>query len=321
MLKIPQPSAPVTGVILGQNAVHEPTRGPRYHNLTYIGTITKTGATAGAAFQPTVTDIFKKFLVLINDAEAREFLTSELDQIQTRWSPNLSIAKFDQVGNDLVTAVPDVVAGDNTTRTTTFVVTVNFSEPSRSTFADREKFALPTSWADGSTIKLQVKIAIPANAGCATPVIRARETIDYAQGIRLGNKNSLPFTKWIRSEEVYAATAVSVRKWTFQGILQQFSIFSPAGDDVASAVIKSGTSTLFDGTKAEADLELDRNHCNPAAKNADRFDWAYDFSDNPGDSLPVSEAQLYEVKLKLTQAAAADKSLVFISQVYTDLLA
>ena len=321
MLKIPQPSSPVTNVVLGQNAVHEPTRGPRYHNMQYIATITKTGATAGAAFQPKVSDIIGKILVLVNDSEAREMLATELDAIQTRWSPNLSIAKFDQVGNDLVTAVADVVAGDNTTRTTTFVVVVNFAEPSRSTFADREKFALPTSWADGTTIKLQVKLSVPANAGCATPVIRAREVIDYAQGIKLGNKNSLPFTKWIRSEEVYNSPAVAVRKWTFQGILQQFSVFSPAGDDVATATIKSGTSTIFDGSKAEADLELDRNQCNPAGKNADRFDWAYDFSDNPGDSLPVSDAQLYEVKLKLTQAAAAAKSLVFINQVYMDLLA
>ena len=326
-LKIRQPSSPVVNVVLGQNATHELNAGPRYHDVTYLVTISKTGLTAGAAFQPLLTDALGLMTVLVNDAERRVHYAWELDAVQTRWSPNLSVVKYDQLGNDLITAVADVVNGGNTTRTTTFVVTINFAEPSRSTFADREKFAWPTSWASGQTAKVQIKLFVPANAGVANPVITAIESIDYQLGPTIAAtatspaRDSMPITSWVRQEEIYGGLKPVIRKWSFTGLLQQMSIFCQAGDDVAKAKVKSGTAIIFDDPKGDVDLLCDRHGWNPAGKSADRFDLAFDYSDNPADVARVDGVSLFELSLQLTNANAANKTLVLSTQVYLDALA
>lgn len=325
--KIRQPSSPVVNVVLGQNATHELNAGPRYHDVTYFMTVTKTGATAGAAFQPLITDAVGLMTVLVNDAERRVHYGWELDAVQTRWSSDLSVVKYDQLGNDLITAAPDVVNGANTTRTTTFVVTINFAEPSRSTFADREKFAWPTSWASGNTAKVQIKIAVPANAGVANPVITAAESIDFQLGPVIAAtatspaRDSMPVTTWVRQEETYGGLKAVIRKWSFIGVLQQMSIFCQPGDDVAKAQVKSGSAIIFESPKGDVDLLCDRNGWNPAGKNADRYDLAFDYSDNPGDAVSVDGVSLFQLSLTLTNANAANKTLVLLSQVYLDALA
>ncbi len=321
--KIRQPSSPVINVVQGQKATHEFNRGPRYHNTTYAMTITKTGATAGAAFQPTVQDICENILVLVNDAERREHTALELDAVQNRWSPNLAIAKFDQIGNDLKTAVADVVVGANTTRTTTFLVTLNFAEPSRSTFADREKFAWPTAWKSGRTAKVQVKLSIADAAGCVDPVVTAKETIDYQLGPvdPTTGKDAFPITMWHRQEETYGGTSPVIRKWSFKGLVQQMSIFSQTGDEVQSAKLKLGTAVIFDDVKASIDKLHDENNWNMSGKSAARFDLTPDYSDNPGDAVLFDGNTVFELALQLKASAAANKTLTILSQVYYDALA
>ena len=325
--KIRQLSAPVINVVLGQIASHVLNTGPRYHDVTYAITITKTGATAGAAFQPLITDAAGTITVLVNDAERRVHQAFELDAVQTRWSQNLAVVKYDQLNNDLITAAPDVVVGVNTTRTTTFIITLNFAEPSRSTFADRDKFAWPTAWASGTTAQISIKIAVPNNNnGVVNPVITAYESIDYQLGPVLAAsggapaRDSMPITVWVRQEEVYSGLSPVIRKWSFTGILQQMSIFCQPGDDVAIAQIKSGSAVIFKSPKGDNDLLYDRYGWNPAGKNADRYDLAFDYSDNPGDAVAVNGSALFELSMTLTNAAAVNKTLVLMSQVYMDAL-
>ena len=321
--KVRQPSSPVINVVLGQVATHELNRGPRYHNLCYALTITKTGATAGAAFQPKIGDVLSLITILVNDAERRVHTAEELDAVQNRWSPNLAIAKFDQIGNDLKTAAADVVVGANTTRTTTFLVTVNFAEPSRSTFSDREKFAWPTAWASGRTAKIQIKLAIAAAAGCASPIVTCKESVDYQLGPvdPTSKKDSMPITMWYRQEETYGGLTPVIRKWSFKGLVQQMSIFSQTGDEVQNAKLKLGTGVIFDDVKASVDKLQDENNWNPAGKADARFDFAADYSDNPGDAVLYDGTSVYELALTLKNSAAANKTLVILSQVYFDALA
>ena len=333
MYKIRQPSSPVVNVVLGQTATHELNRGPRYHDLTYAVTITKTGLTAGNAFQPLPADALDLITVLVNDSERRMHTAAEMDAVQTRWSPNLSIVKFDQVGNDLVTAVADVVnatggvvngvPANSTVRTTTFLVVINFAEPSRSTFADREKFAWPTAWASGRTAKVVVKLKVPANAGVTAPVITCQESVDYVLGPVVNGKDSMPITAWVRQEEVYAGLKPVIRKWSFTGILQQISIFSPTDqpDYIAKLKVKLGTAVIWDGSKGDADYLCDRNQWNVNGKAAGRYDFAADYGDNPGDAVNIDGSTLFEVSPTLTQAASANKTLVLINQVYQDAIA
>ncbi|MDD5139394.1 MAG: hypothetical protein PHY43_03920 [Verrucomicrobiales bacterium] len=321
MYKIRQPSSPVVNVVAGQVATHELVRGPRYHDVTYNVTVTKTGATAGNAFVPTLADALDNIVVLVNDSERRVHLATELDAIQTRWQASLAVAANHQIGNDLMTAVPDVVVGGNTTRTTTFVLTVNFAEPSRILNADREKFAWPTAWASGRTAKIQIKLKVPVVAGVVNPVITAQESIDFVLGPVVNGKDSLPMTAWVRQPEIYAGLNPAIRKWSFTGLIQQMTIFCQPNDDVLKAVIKNGNAIIFDETKIGFDLLCDRHNWNAAGKNADRCDIAADYTDNPGDVLQVQDGVLFELKLQLSAAAAANKTLVILSQVYLDALA
>ena len=283
----------------------------------------KTAATAGFA-SATVAEALERVLVLVNDNEVREVLTSELDQIHTRWADGLKIVAYDGIGNDLITAVPDVVVDANTTRTTTFVVPIYFAEPSRSTFTDRELFAWPTAWASGRTAKLQVKLKLAATAGFSAPEISAREAIDWVLGPVVNGKDIMPATAWKRMEEGYTGVAMAIRKWPFTGILQQFSVFSPTGasDDVNAMKITSGKTVVFDGSKHDLERLLDRNQWNNAAgaKSAHRIDYAFDFSDNPSDGQPLDDVTLFETKLTLAAAAGGNKTQVVLVQVYQDLL-
>ncbi len=332
MFKVNQQSSPVTNVVLGQYAIHRFNPGPRYHQTRYIITVTKTAASAGFT-SATLGDAIGMTLFKVNTKTVRETMATELDAVQTGWGPNFAYVQYDGLANDLITAVADVVAGGNTARTTTFILTYHFAEPWRDSYRARQAYALPTSWSNGKTIQAECWLFV-ANPGYTTnPVIRAEETIDtvtgaYSKKLASGQPDTtspiiLPMQHWFRQVEVYTGTKLVVRDWPFTGIWSQMSIFSPAGsnDYINTFTLKADGVTKTDVTKDTNDRTNVDYGWNPAGISTLRMDWAADFDDDPTSGFPFNAYNTVELTLLLANAAAANKNLVFLSQVWRDALA
>jgi hypothetical protein len=330
MYKIPQQSSPVTNVVQGQNAIHRLAAGPRYHQIRYIITALYTAATAGFV-SASLGQVIGIVQTKVNTKTVREILATELDKIQTDWSPNLAVKAIDGIANDLQTAVADVVAGGNTARTTTFIFTTHFAEPTRDSYKARQAFALPTSWSNGKTVSVEQWLNVLATAGITNVVIRAEEVIDTVLGSyagRLANGQQdpasaivLPMTHFFRSPEIYTSTKLQIRDWPFTGVLQQMSVFSAAnGDNVAHALLKADGVVKWDQDAATID-SMNRDYgWNYLAFTAPVKHLAMDFDDDPTSSFPFNAYRTVELTLTLAQATA-NSSLVIISQVWRDALA
>ena len=329
MFKTNQQSSPVTNVIQGQNAIHRLNPGPRYHSVRYIITAAKTAATAGFVSLG-LKDVIGVIQTKVNTKTVREALAAQIDKIQTDWAAGLAVRAFDGIANDLKTAVADVVAGDNTTRTTTLIFTLHFAEPSRDSYKARQAFALPTSWSNGKTVNVENWLNVLATAGIANVVIRAEETIDTIQGAyakKLANGQPdttsapvLPMTHWYRQPEIYTSTKLQIRDWPFKGVLQQATIFAAAnGDNVKHVTIK-----------ADGVVKLDQDALTIDALNAD-YGWnagnftapvkhlAMDFDDDPTSAFQFAAYNTVELTIELAQATA-NSSLEIISHVWKDAL-
>ena len=318
MFKIYQPSSPVVNVVAGQNATLDLSVGPRYHVLHLIASVSKTAATSGFT-SATLADALGLINVKVNTVSRRQHLATELDAINTRWSAGLAAVKLDNVANDLVTAVADVVVSTNTTRTTTFIIPIYLAEPARDQYLIRDGFAWPTAWASGRRASIQLEIGIPANSGMSAPVVRAMETIDFALGsTNKAGADVMPIVHWYRQPETYAGTSIAIRKWPFTGVIQQLSVLSPETDYVGSFEVKGDNVTKFKGTKADTDKLFDSYGWNTSGAAAGRLDLAFDFSDNPLDSLDMTQFGVFELGLTLKAASASNKTLVLLAQVYRD---
>jgi len=324
MQKYRADSPGVKNQVLGQKATLDLDTGYRYLTQDLIITVAKTAATNGFT-SAQASDILGLIDIQVNSSSKRQHTAAELDAIQTRWSPLLSIVDYDGLANDLVTAVADVVANNNTTRTTTFVVTVCFMEPSRDSYTAREAFGWPTLWASGRRMPIKFILTLLAPAGYANLAIRGEHVYDRALGPVVNGKDAMYITHWYRSDENYSSTNVTIEKWPFplddDGQLQQVSVFSPAGDDVATFEYKGDEVVVKTGSKTTIDNEANRFGFNPLGINADRFDLAFDFTDDPTDQLPLALYTKHRLNLVLTQAAAQNKNLVVMSQVWRNALA
>jgi hypothetical protein len=324
MLKSRIAGPPVNNVVLGQNATLTLESIWRYHALVLIVTIAKTAATAGFA-SATPSDAVGLIDIKVNTKSRRQHTAAELDAVQTAWAANLGITQIDHVMNDLVTPADtngaDTVVGANTTRTSTFVITCSFAEPSRDSYTAREAFAWPTFWQSGKKAKVEAVIGIPANDGITAPVMRTEIVVDNVYGPTANGKDVMPIVCWIRDTQDYAATLIRMRNWPFEGRLAQVSVFSPAMDDVATFELKGDTTIWAHGSKTSNDIINQNYQWNAAGVGRDRFDLALDFDDDPTNWLNTGAYTTLELALTLTQAAAANKSLVVMSQVYLDAIA
>jgi hypothetical protein len=318
MLKYRANSPGITNVVLGGKATLNLDPGYRYHKVNLVVTVQKTAATAGFA-SATLADALGLIEIFVNTKSRRQHLATELNAIQTRWNANMAAVQIDGVANDCVTAVPDNVVGQNTTRTSTFILPVCFAEPFRDSYTAREAFAWPTLWASGNQAKIQFQIAIPANVGIANPVLRATHVYDNILGPVINGKDAMLLTHWYRDTQTYAGVAVPIQDWPFQaGALQQVTVFSPAGDDVATFQVKGDKDVIVEGTKTDVDNDDDNYNWNPVGINADRFDLAFDWDDDPTNAVVPSKYGTFRLLLTLTQAAAPNKNLILIEQVYQD---
>ena len=322
MFKKFKPSGPVKNVVIGQVATHDLDVGKNFKAVQYVVSVNKTAATAGFA-SATLADALALVNIKVGTVSKRQATASQIDAIQTRWAANLAAKAYDNVGNDLITAVADVVVGANTTRTTTFVFTVNLAEPARDNFNTRNFFSWPTLWASGRKVQISVELTIPANAGIDTPVIRANECFDYALGMVANGKDVMPITHWYLDPQGYPGVNFLLRDWPYQGIIQQITIFSPAGsaDYVGTFELSGDDDIKAKGVKAEVDKLYNDYGFNAAGAAAGMFDLAFDFTDDPSDALDMTQFKTFQLSLVLTAAAAGNKTLNIVSQVYRDALA
>jgi len=322
MFKKFKPSSPVKNVVLGQVATHDLDVGKNYKALQYVATVSKTAATAGFT-SATLADALGLVVLKVGTVAKRQATATQIDAIQTRWKANLAAKAYDGLGNDLVTAVADVVAGGNTTRTTTFIFTVNLAEPARDNFATRNFFSWPTLWASGRKVQITAELTLPANAGIANPVIRANESFDYTLGPTANGQDVMPITHWYLDPQGYASQNFLLRDWPYRGIIQQMTVFSPDGsNDYVGAFELSGDDDVkVKATKAAVDKMYDDYDFNSAGILPGMFDLVFDYTDDPSDALDMTAFKTFQLSLTLTAAAAGNKTLNIVSQVYRDALA
>lgn len=355
MLKIFRDAPPVVNVVAGQNATIDLDVGWRYHAIRLIATVTKTAATANPVVEPLLSEALGLIVANVNSDPKRTHLATELNAIQTRWAGKLAAKLYSKTASDLITTVNDVVAGGNTARTSTWVIDVWFSEPSRDSYTARQAFAWPTSWNNAAignypanyTANIQLQIGVPSDASLTNQAIRAEMMVDTIQGpvvdanlatilTRAGinvppvGTPIMPVTHWYRFPEDYSSTAIAIRKWPFTGgSVQELDLFSPAGDDVAKYQILTDNAIKRTTTKSSNDQEniswgwSENYGAGTAGINylaADMINIAFDFDDDPGSALSTATFGTLELDLTLTQAAAANKAITFLAQVYRNAL-
>lgn len=263
----------VKNVGIGQTATLTLDARGTYRQVTLLMTMVKTSPTAGAAFDPTLSDVLNLFNLAINDkAGKRQCLAQQLNEIQTAWAANLAAVYLPQMDNNF-NSVADSTETDNgvacTVRTGTWILRINFNEPSRDSYAARQFFGLPTRWNDNNgntvaTAKVQLQLTIGGPATVANyvpltsmatgkynlknPAFRAEIVVDDgASGPFVGDQivngvyvhpagagytqPMLPMTHWYRVQEQYTSTTPTILKnnQSLVGAVQQISIFSPNG--------------------------------------------------------------------------------------------
>jgi hypothetical protein len=333
MLKLRRAAPPVLNVVGGQIATLDLNKGPRYHAVKLIATVTKSAATSGYT-SPTLADVLGLINIKVDTQSRRQHTATEMDAIQTAWDVKCAAVKYDDIANDLVTAAAYVtwttqashVVANGTQRTTNWVFYINFAEPARESYTAREAFAWPTAWKSGKTAAVQLEIGVPNNSVAATSlfenwVIRAEEIIDFATGPVINGKDAMPLNHFYRQLETYSGTTPSIRKWPYEGSLLQVSIFNNEADYITGFEVKRDDVGICKGTKYGNDRDNVRCGWYSTGISAGRLDLAFDFDDDPMNGLPVAQANVLELNLTLAAAAATNKTLTLINQVIRDALA
>ena len=348
---------PVLNVVAGGSATLSLDPGPRYHAVILIATVTKTAATSGFT-SATLSDVLGLINNKVNTVGKRQHTAQELNEVQTAYSSNLAAVRYDGYDNNF-NAVADTTGTYNsiacTNRTTTFVLFVNYAEPSRDSYTARSAFAWPTSWVNAAgtiiaTAQVQLEIGIPQNSTVAStsvmtsngllftgPAVRAEIITDNVSGpLDSTGKPVMPIVHWYRQIETYTGTSVQVRKFPFIGNLSQVSIFSPngSGDDATVLQIqKNNQNVLLSGKRINDDTNIvyfwNTGHLGTTAGDLTGTNWpaadvthvAQDFDDDPTSWLTIGSGDILELDLTLAQATASNKNLVLLSQVWRDALA
>jgi hypothetical protein len=361
MFKPFRDAPPVVNVVAGQTATLDLDVGWRYHAIRIISTVTKN---AGAATEPTLDEAIGQITVNVNgDPKRTHLLASHLNAIQTKWSDRISATLYSKVANDLVTATIDGAVGGNVQRTSTWVLDIWLSEPSRDSYQARQAFAWPTQWNNKAvgnfpanyTADIQVQLGVPTSASISGTAMRAEMMVDNIAGSLVAAAGGtapgqigtdilalagitapavgspcMPVTHFYTFPEDYSSTALAIRKWPFTGgTIQELDLFCQAGDDVASFVVLTDNTIKRKTSKNSNDMMnlgwgWNRNYGNGTAGinfvAADLLSLAFDQDDDPGSALSTATFNTLELDLTLTQAAAGNKSITFVAQVYRNAL-
>ena len=283
MLKLFRDAPPVKNVVAGQNATCDLDVGWNYHCIRLIATVTKDNATA---LEPTLDEAIGQIVLNVNkDPKRTHLLASHLNSIQKAWSADLSATLYSKIGNDLKTATTDGSAGGTVQRTSTWVLDIWLTEPSRSTYTARQAFSWPTAWRNNAvgafpanyTSNIQVVVGTPGGATLSDPVIRAEMMVDTRLGNVVGAAGDrtpgvigldllaqagipaapvgapiMPISHFYNFAKTYGGTNVQIRgtEWPFNsGSLQQLSAFCQSGDDITDVAVLLDSAVRLRATK------------------------------------------------------------------------
>jgi len=343
---------PVVNVVQGQNATLDLDDGWRYHCVRLIATVTKDAA---LATEPTLDEAIGTIVCNVNADPKRTHKASLLNAIQKGWSAQVAATLYSKTANDLITATVDGAAGGHVQRTSTWVLDVWFSEPTRDSYTARKAFAWPTSWANKAignfpanyTAHIQLAIGVPNDASLTNPAMRAEYMADAVQGplvdanlaALLQNAGIsapavgtpiMPVTHWYQFPEDYSSSALVIRKWPFAGgTIQEIDLFCQAGDDVTAFTVLADNVIKRKTTKSSAHQLNEAWGWNTGYGAgmagidyvfADKATIPFDFDDDPASALSTADFSTLELDITLNQAVAANKSITFIAQVYRNAL-
>lgn len=202
------------------------------------------------------------------------------------------------------------------------------------------------------TAKIGFVISIPSGSSLSNPAMRCEILTDNVTGALVtaaGSKAGpgmipldvlaaagivgpnvgepvMPITHWYKMNPNYSSTALSIFEWPFSGgSIQELDLFCQSGDDVAKFDIQLDNAINRNTTKASNDqlnLAWGWNSAygsGTAGINypaADLCSIAFDFTDDPGDALSTANFRKLQLDLTLTDAAASNKTIPIIAQVY-----
>jgi hypothetical protein len=296
--------APVEGVIPGEKATVDLVIGPRYHNLILEATVKPPAG--GIA---TMAMIMGLINILVNGKSQRQFTAGELSVLNP-----LNGAEFD-VETYNVTDPGTALAADDTAR---FRVSILFGEPFRKSYAADKVMAWPTIWPGNVSLgTFQVEIEVPAVAGTTLHSIKAYAEMDGELG-QVGDSGPIfNVSKWWRQTVIY--TAAGDRHITTlpkRDRYQSMHFFTQAGDPISHIKIRRDGQDIIDVDKDVNDHNLVVRGINKLALSADRLDVIFDRDDLPDSALPMNGVSEFEVIITLAAAAAANKAITLITQVY-----
>ena len=283
MLKIFRDAPAVKNVVAGQNATCDLDVGWNYHCIRLIATVTKDNATA---LEPTLDEAVGQIVLNVNkDPKRTHLLASHLNSIQKAWGADLAATLYSKIGNDLKTATVDGAIGGRVQRTSTWVLDIWLSEPTRSTYRARQAFAWPTAWNNKAvgafpanyTANIQAQIGVPSGSSLSTPQMRAEMMVDSKLGFVVGVAGAkaagtigadllaqagipapavgspiMPISHWYNFVTTYGGTSIQIRgtDWPFNnGSLQQLSAFCQSGDDITDVQVLLDTAIRLKATK------------------------------------------------------------------------
>lgn len=303
--KILKKLAPLEGVIPGETATLDLPIGPRYHKIMLTAVVKgPTGA------PPKLSDILGLIKIQVNGKTQREFTADELDALNTR-----NGAEFGVEVTNLTTPGDPLGNADKAQ----FRIPILFAEPFRKSYAAGEMMAWPTRWPNGATLgTFQISVKVPDTSGTSLHSISAVATIDNVLGTLDANGNPIfNISKWTRQTVIYTAAGelflVNLPK---RDLYQQMNFFTQSGDAISHIKIVRDGEDILDVDTDVNNRDLIEYGLNAAAESADRLDVVFDRDDLPDSALPMNGVREFQVIPTLAAAAASNKAITLITQLY-----
>lgn len=297
--------APVEGVSPGEKATLDLTIGPRYQNIILEGTVKP--ASGGTA---TLAMIMGLINVTINGKSQRQFTGTELSQLNPLNGVEFNVEVYN------VTTPGTPIGVDDTAR---YRVTILLGEPFRKSYAADKVMSWPTIWPGNVSLgTFQVEIEVPEVTGATLHDIKAYAEYDGELG-QLDSAGSpiLNISKWWRNTIIYTATGERfITTLPKRDRYQSLHFFTQSGDPISHIKIRRDGQDIIDVDKSVNDFNLVNRGINSAALSDDRLDVVFDRDDLPDSSLPLNGVSEFEVILTLANAAATNKAITLITQVY-----
>jgi len=306
MIKTLKPCNALNGVLPGQTATLDLAIGPRYHFLRL-----QIDVPAAVSYRALLGHCIGLINVKLGGNVQRSFTALELDALNTLESAYNAVSYYNVSDSNTTPA-------DN--KAARFILTIPFAQPWRKSYAATESFALPTVWADGSSVgTFQLELFIPAKVANMPDGMTIKAFAETDDAFGPVNAQNQPVRNIVRFERLVipysGAGEFSVTTLQKRDLVQSIHLFQDT-DAISSLKIEVDSSIKRDVTKIINDQALVERGMNKAGLSAQRFDLVFDASDLPTDALPLNGVRDFKVTPTMAAAAATNKVITLISQVY-----